>query len=534
MSFFDETEEKIYDYFDKRISQILFIKRFAEENNISYSQSKKIYKQRYSEEAQLISEIASKNQVPYELIISMIKDDGLSFSQINSNSINKKIYEDYFKDNTKNKDLLLIKDYSGYIKEIRRRLGTSAAPNIIPIVIDEIQKDILEFAQKNNVSSAIATLCVCYKYNITQAKKIIYFLTYNENNNIESSNNIEKDFVKFLNMNTIFKRINLHGIDIISPNWERLDYLAEIVEQAFKKGNDTYKKQLELLAKENKLILSDLYYLEDSLIGAYENESNFIFINSSYNQNLVDVFYHESSHFIDSKTGINKKTYSAVEERVWDVFKKIGERINGKPYDNILNNPNVPRTLKNIIKIYANTFNKGITEKGIDYKREGIKRLAISYIYDPAMTEKWKKEIEEEYKPETIEDCCEYLFQKRKYEREKYFRLIASIYDIYDGLARGMIYEKYTPYGHGRDYYSSNKNRIIEFIAQIGVFYNNDCMDVLVYEFGEELAKELIEIYKGLLQKRKEINERQKEIEQKASQSESQQIDNENNISPSK
>ena len=532
----DEFGKRIDDAFDKRISKISFIQAFAKENKISYSQAKEIYDKRYSNEAQIISKYASRNHVPYELIISMIEDDGLSFSDINYYSINEKIYEVFFKEGSKNKDLLLIKDYSGYIEEVRRRLGTSVTSKSIPQVIDEIQKDIYQFAQKNNVSSAVATLCVCYGLNITQAEKTINFLTYNEKNNIESSHSIVEDYTKFLNANSNLKRTTLHGINIISPTQEGLDRLIEIVEQAFANGDDDYKKQLEQLAKENNLVLTNVHFEEDTSTAFYN--SNLIFISLNLNKDLVNVFFHESTHFIDSKTGQNEAHYSYTEGKVWDVFKKIEERINNKPYDSIINNPNVPQSIKKTIVKYANMSNKGITEKGIDFSRKGIEGLAEDYIYDPTMIEKWKKEIEEQYAPETVEERREYLLQKQRYEREKYICLLDPIYDIYDGIAKGRLRDKYNTYGHGRNYYSSDGSRLGEFIANIGIFYNNNCDDVLTYEFGEELSKELIGIYNELLQKRKELNaskqvEQQKE-ELNAMLAESQQISIEMNNNFSK
>lgn len=534
----DEFGKSIDDAFDKRISKISFIQAFAKENKISYSQAKEIYDKRYSNEAQIISKYASRNHVPYELIISMIEDDGLSFSDINYYSINEKIYEVFFKEGSKNKDLLLIKDYSGYIEEVRRRLGASVTSKSIPQVIDEIQKDIYQFAQKNNVSSAVATLCVCYGLNITQAEKTINFLTYNEKNNIESSHSIVEDYTKFLNANSNLKRTTLHGINIISPTQEGLDRLIEIVEQTYSKGEDDYKKQLEQLAKEKNLILTDTHFREDTGFPFYNNDSNLIYMNLNSYTDLVDTFFHESTHFIDSKTGQNEAYYSHIEGKVWNVFKKIEEKTNNKPYENIINNQNVPMALKKIVSSYANAFNKGITEKGIDYNRKGIDVLATDYISNPTMTEKWEKEIEEQYAPETAEEKRDYLIQKKIYEREKYIRLLDPIYDIYDGIAKGRLHDKHNTFGHGRKYYSSDVNRIIEFIANIGIFYNNNCNDVLTYEFGEELPKELIGIYNDLLQKRKELNaskqvEQQKE-ELNAMLAESQQISIEMNNNFSK
>ncbi len=58
--------------------------------------------------------------------------------------------------------------------------------------------------------------------------------------------------------------------------------------------------------------------------------------------------------------------------------------------------------------------------------------------------------------------------------------------------------------GHDREYYERKGLDLIEFMAEIGVFFNNDCMDVLIYEFGEEITKELMDIYREMLEKSKE------------------------------
>ena len=66
-------------------------------------------------------------------------------------------------------------------------------------------------------------------------------------------------------------------------------------------------------------------------------------------------------------------------------------------------------------------------------------------------------------------------------------------------------------------------------IAQIGVFYNNNCMDVLIYEFGEELASELIIIYKEFLDRSQKLVELQQKDEMNRMLN--SQSDNKSNVS---
>ena len=58
--------------------------------------------------------------------------------------------------------------------------------------------------------------------------------------------------------------------------------------------------------------------------------------------------------------------------------------------------------------------------------------------------------------------------------------------------------------GHGIEYYERKGLDLIEFMAEIGAFFNNDCMDVLIYEFGKEITKELMDIYNEMLEKSKD------------------------------
>ena len=86
------------EFFNEDIIKIYFIKIFAIENKITYKQAKEIFEQRYSISYRLIMKYAVKYKVPLEIIIGMIYDEGISFKQINDDSINKYIYEVYVKD----------------------------------------------------------------------------------------------------------------------------------------------------------------------------------------------------------------------------------------------------------------------------------------------------------------------------------------------------------------------------------------------------------------------------------------------------
>ena len=531
----EENAERLLDFLDQRIYRIQFARVFAAENKISYSQAKKIYKQRYYEEAVVISKYAARWHVPRELIISLIEDDGLSFGEIDLDKVQEKIYQMYLEGNSKTKDLLLIKDYHGYTELMLKRVrNATIPPKKIPDVIDEIDSDISKYAKEHNVTKAVATLCVCNGVNITQAEKIVKFLTYNVKHNIESSQRLDIDFVKSLNANENFIKKTVHGITIISRTQERVDRLSKIVEDAFLYGKEEYKKQLEQLAKDNNLILTDIHYLEDENTATFFARINLIYMDLNCDDDLVDSFFHESSHFIDHIKGDGPDYYSMLEDRVLELFNKIAEKINTEPYASIINNPNIPRFLKTVVTKYATTINKGVTEKGKDYKRKNASGLAIGFVNDSAMVEKWKKEIQEQYAPETEKEARDYLLQKKRNKTEEYIYLIDHVYDIYDAIARGRLRDKYGTGGHGRDYYASPEKRLLEFIANIGVFYNNDSIDVLVYEFGEELAQELISIYKELLQKRNEMSETDQDTELNAMLAESTEEKAENNYTQKK
>ena len=93
----------------------------------------------------------------------------------------------------------------------------------------------------------------------------------------------------------------------------------------------------------------------------------------------------------------------------------------------------------------------------------------------------------------------------------------------------GLLYDKYKTPGHGRKYYQEQGNDVMEMIANIGTFYNNNCMDILIYEFGEELASELIIIYKEFLDRSQKLVELQQKVEMNRMLN--SQSDNKSNVS---
>lgn len=512
-------------FISKNVSIYKFIMEFAVENKISYFQAKQIYEKRYSEKYQTIRDLAYEYSVPYDLIISMVEDDGLNYEDINLDTIYQKIYDDYLKDN---KDMQLIKDYYYYVEEILNEYRKSFSYKSIPEIISKIQKRIEAYAKKNKVSTAVATLSLYYtEKDLAQAKRMKHFLLYNQKNNIESSHDIKEDFIKYLNNSTEVKRATLHGITLVSSTEEGLNRLIETIKKVFLYGEESFLKQLEQQSKIHHLIVTDTHYDDD---GAYYDGDIIIFISPEFNnKKIVDAFFHESSHFLDRQIG-GPDYYSTTAQNVRDIFERIREKINTEPYEKLINNKNIPTFIRETIKKNSNKHNKGIIQKGEKYKKlKKASALANKYVNDEKFVAKWKKEIEEEYQPESEEEAQEYLVQKKRYEKDKYRRLIRYMYDIYDGLVGGLLYDKYKTPGHGREYYQEQGNDLMEMIANIGTFYNNNCMDILIFEFGEELAFELINIYKEFLDRSQKLVELQQKVEMNRMLN--TQSDNKSNVS---
>ena len=102
--------------------------------------------------------------------------------------------------------------------------------------------------------------------------------------------------------------------------------------------------------------------------------------------------------------------------------------------------------------------------------------------------------------------------QHKRLEERKLFKEFAGyIIDIYDAMLKGKLYTIYLVGGHGMKYYSNPENVLKEFFANIGMLYDSGKVDILYYEFGEELAQELIAIcnnFFGYSEKEKSSNKK--------------------------
>ena len=141
----------------------------------------------------------------------------------------------------------------------------------------------------------------------------------------------------------------------------------------------------------------------------------------------------------------------------------------------------------------------------IKHKYSQNKKNGLDYVNNEELREKWKKEIDNKYLYDSKSDRELYFEQKIYYEKQKYTRLISCVQDIYDGLTNGKAYDWFNLSGHGKKYYSEKENGVTEFLAEIGEIYNADGIDVLEYELGKDLTREIIKIYKEFLQHENDV-----------------------------
>ena len=114
-----------------------------------------------------------------------------------------------------------------------------------------------------------------------------------------------------------------------------------------------------------------------------------IYISSGYHTDLVDTFFHESSHFIDDCKGGLKKYYSEKEDKVRLIYENIRVKTE-EEYSKLedTNTKNSP-TADGLTLVTG-----GIIEKGILLQKKGLSGLADDYINNLSMIEKWKQEID--------------------------------------------------------------------------------------------------------------------------------------------
>ena len=259
------------------------------------------------------------------------------------------------------------------------------------------------------------------------------------------------------------KKVN--GITLLSKNEEGIQKLESLINYAYINGNATYLKVLFEHATKKELIISD-FKLNKSDGEYFKPAYDYICLSlSSPLESIADSFFHETSHFLDYEKGheIDKYHYSIDNLEVKNILEKIKSKRN--------------ITLRGIELEYFKNFK------------------SAQYVHNRILREKWFNQIKLEHHYASRKDLKQYMKQRILYERKKYKVFISSIEDIYDGLSGGKLATRYLIDGHGKEYYSNPENLPIEFIANIGTLYNHGGLDVLRFEFGEEITNEIIEIY---------------------------------------
>ena len=265
------------------------------------------------------------------------------------------------------------------------------------------------------------------------------------------------------------KTKEVNGIMLASQTDAGLQRLEKLVTVAFEKSNQQYRDTLSMESVKNILILGDF-----SLIKAdsnyYDSRYNYIYIDIDDEkkslEKFLDSYYHETTHFLDDVRGTNFY-YSVDNPDVRELFEKI--------------------------KSMSNAIMRGISLS--NFKNVN----AIRYINNPVLNQRWIDEIRNKYPDTSDSDLKLYLKQKKLYKMKMFKSLSVSLTDIYDGMENGKLYEFGITEGHGMKYYSNPDNVLKEFLAQIGSIYNGGESDILIYEFGEELANEIISLYENFI-----------------------------------
>ena len=256
----------------------------------------------------------------------------------------------------------------------------------------------------------------------------------------------------------------INGITIISKTNAGLKLLERVLSYIFDNGKPEFLKQFKEKALSSNLAITDFMFNDNSNDRPFFSEEyGCIYLpKRDFLLEYLDIFYHEATHFLDYSKG------------------------------NISSSVIILKQLLDKIKSNKNPIRKGL--KIAFFTNAKI----YKYLDDKALNQKWLDEIKKEKKIVNDDDLQQYLLQKKQYERMKYELLIKDISDIYDAISNGFV-RKLGGSGHGISYYSNDDNIIPELMANLGSIFNLDGMDILVYEFGEEIATELFEIYKSFL-----------------------------------
>ena len=358
---------------------------------------------------------------------------------------------------------------------------------------------------KNNISVNQAKVIKMFATGYKISQDIIKTMMIDYGINIKPDWSRKKIIEEYLTASKQLKSKVIHGIKIMSTTDEGLENLEKFINKAFEIGNKEYTSLLEKKGKQYSLTVSDFY--RESFYH-FNNGEHLININKDDMQRpeAITIFFHETAHFLDRINGNEKDDYSEINPKVREIFDKIGETINSSSVQSIIKNKNIPLSVRKIIEVAYTEKNLGIYKYGLEKKfaysddyRTYIHNLAYKYSQDEKLNKKWKEEIEKKH-PTYSEEDKELLFKMKKhYERKKYESLIFCIHDILDGITNGKLRDYFGIHGHGKKYYSRDFNKLQEFIAEVGAIYSADGRDVLEYEFGTELANEMMQLFEELM-----------------------------------
>ena len=331
---------------------------------------------------------------------------------------------------------------------------------------------------KKKLSEVGAVANLLFLFNDIAAKEFAEAYaegSYNEND-------FYRSIITHINESSDYKKKTIHDIKIISTTQEGLDRLEALIERIYSKADKSYLETISKQARMHMLIITDF----SLTINKNAHQSGYYgcicLSKKSTKEEEEATFYHEITHFLDLASARYYDRRSSSE----DYYSEI--------------NPEVKRILQLLEdRVLA-------TERGRSIAWHN-KKNREAYINNPVIQQRWMLQIKTENPGASEEVLKTLLEQKKAYERKRYKMLSNAISDIMDNITKGDVYV-HGGAGHGSSYYSDEKNRLRELMGVIGELYNIGALDILYYEFGEELTKELIKMYEDLINAEQITNEK--------------------------
>ncbi len=457
------------DKIRKNVAETLIIRKKAKSENIDYLTAKIMYHNGANdvdlETARDIKNALEEAHVPVRMIDKFDLIGSYSFEKRSTDDINDIIYREVY-NKVKRKNIEELKEFfwaDEYYGEYIYNLVKKGFPLNVATQVFEIK---LKYEmKKNNLSELAALANILYYENVDAAK--LFEKAY-----------LNKRAIHYYPMDTIkdeimfddeYKKKIINGITIVSKTDKGLKKLENVITEVFKTGNSELIDLLPKLAKKNNLMLSDMTFTKTKN-SHYASASKCIYLDGSDKtlSSAVITFYHEVTHFLDNIKGSKSYTFYSGENSIVNLLlEKIGEIISP-----------IQRGLS---LEYLTNLN------------------AQKYISNSKLNQKWQQEIKEKF-PNLSEEDYKILMQQKRFNERKKFKLIQGyLTDIYDSLTGGKLFTYFCVQGHGKKYYEQKDNILAEFFANIGLLYNANEMDILRFEFGDELVEQLIDMYRKFM-----------------------------------